>query len=143
MDNLVFNVNGGTQEQLERVISLWYINDGYTTEIEKKMTFEGYYLDPKKGFILLKSVYGEKGATKFPVPVSLEIAVGMVYAWLESDEAKKIPLGGWDLNCDHDGSNELGWRVYVEDWGHVTTSDNKSFNFGAVMITPAYLWYGK
>lgn len=42
----------------------------------------------------------------------------------------------------HDGDNEIGWRVYCEDWGKIYTSDNRSID-GVIAIKPVYLWYGK
>jgi len=72
------------------------------------------------------------------MPLSIDTACEIVYQWLKSDEAKTITLTGWDENADHDGSNALGWRVYVEDWGHIGS------DWGAYCaIKPAYMWYGK
>ena len=39
--------------------------------------------------------------------------------------------------ADHDGENELGWRVYTEEWGQVNG------DWHCLAIRPAYLWYGK
>lgn len=78
-----------------------------------------------------------KSLTKFPIPISPAQAAEMAFQWLESKEAKEVPMEGWDANADHDGSNEIGWRVYTEDWGHVEGDWN------CIAIKPAYLWYGK
>lgn len=140
MDNQIFNVNGKGQKRLEKAIALWYDPNNYMQDDSpEKLTFQGYAIDPERGFILLKYVGNDdKGAVKFPVPINIEIAVGMVYAWLKSDDGKKIPLADWEDNVDIDGSTSWGWRVYVEGWGHVG-----DFRYGAVAIKSVYLWYGK
>ena len=62
----------------------------------------------------------------------------MVKKWLLSDEAKRVPLCEWEGNLDHDGSNVVGWRVYLEGWGHI---DDR---WGVLCcVKPVYLWLGK
>ena len=41
-------------------------------------------------------------------------------------------------DVDIDGSTSKGWRVFVEDWGHV---DNH--HTAICCISPSYLWHGK
>jgi len=137
MDNQIFNVNGRGQRRLEKAIALWYDPNDYLLDADR-LSFQGYCIDPKYGFILFKHVSDyDKKATKFPTAINLEIVVGMVWAWLKSDDRQPIPFGKWENDIDTDGSTELGWRVYVEDWGHVGEFRN------VVAIKPVYLWYGK
>lgn len=145
MDNRIFNVNGKSLQMLVKTLELFVENDGHTyygPMDEKRKKFEGYTVDPKKGFILIKYGVDEKyGQTKFPAPVSIEIAAGMAMAWLESEDALKVPLEGWDIDCDHDGDNSLGWRVSCENWGHIEANNHTIY--AGVLISPAYMWYGK
>ena len=130
MDNRIFNVNGSTKEELIAAISL------------ATMTTGGYKIkcvavNPKKGIVL----YGyspDKDIQTLPVPIAPDVAATIVWDWLQTSEAKTIPHEGWDVNKKHDGHNSIGWRAYVENWGHV---DGK---WGAIVaIKPAYLWHGK
>lgn len=139
MDNKIFNVNGRTKLQLEKTLELLLLD-----EYEKQRKVKGWYFDPEKGFVLLW--HTEKGGSEFPVPLYYDSVADLVWQWLQdSEDALKMRTGkfeDWDNKLDHDGSNELGWRVYVEDWGHIyqgLTLNN--YTLGA--IRPVYLWYGK
>jgi len=135
MDNKIFDVNGEGVNRLTQTITL-AMND-YTK-------IAGYRIDKKAGIILLWHVDSkEPEHTKFPTPVSAEMAAIMVYEWVMSKEALDIPAkDGWDKNADHDGSNDRGWRCYVNDWGHIDLLKG-SETYGIVAIKPAYIWYGK
>jgi hypothetical protein len=64
----------------------------------------------------------------------------LVDNWLHGEFAKEVlkTADGWDANMDHDGSNSVGWRVYVDDWGHVANN-----HYAICAIKPAYMWHGK
>lgn len=127
-DNAIFNVNGQSLEKLTSALSLAI--SGHT--------IAGYKFIKDKGLVLYNYISSSNtDATKLPVPLSPNEIAPIVYKWLQSDEAKQVPCIGWDSDADHDGSNELGWRVYTEDWGHI----NGEWN--AIAIKPAYMWYGK
>ena len=64
--------------------------------------------------------------------------IPFLWSWLADPESLKVEQKDWDRFGTHDGSNEAGWRVYCEDWGHVA---NESSAFCAVK--PVYLWLGK
>ena len=130
MDNKVFNVNGATKNQLLATLKLAML-DEYDT-YRKAVSYE---IDKKHGFVL--NQYGERGI-KFPAFLEIETITEIVWAWLQTDEAKSMSFEGWDADADHDGSNHLGFRVYCEDWGFV--GDNQS---AIIAIRPAYCWYGK
>jgi len=134
MDNRIFNVNGRSKAQLLNTIQLALSQTSYNAN----PTIIGWVIDKSKGFILLDYMSDYTKGTKFPVPVTAETVLPIVWDWLKSEEAEKIPMEGWDANADHDGDNELGFRVYCEDWGHIGEYRN-----AIVAIKPAYCWYGK
>lgn len=96
-------------------------------------------IDKDKGLILLMYVdERNKNHNKFIAPLGADSLASMITEWLQTDEAKAIPPQRWDNDCDHDGSNSLGWRVFCEDWGHV------GGEHGAIVgIRPVFLWHGK
>lgn len=132
MDNRVFNVNGRTKEQLKLTLQL-ALHDEYG----KDKTVSGWRTTQDHGLILLWHV-SSKDHVKFPVELNYEQLVEIVWSWLKSDDAKKVKQTGWDVDSPHDGHNNIGWRVYCEDWGHVADD-----HYAIVAIKPAYLWYGK
>lgn len=93
---------------------------------------------PNKGLIFFAFRGSERTGTDFPVPISPELSATIAWDWLQTTEAKEIPHDGLDRDHQHDGHNTLGWRAYVEDWGHVDGQ------YGSIVcIKPAYLWHGK
>jgi hypothetical protein len=135
MDNKIFNVNGRSREQLKKTLEL-----ALTKEDGSLRTVEGWEYKKDKGLILLwhADTKYNNNAQKFPVPVDLETITNIAAAWLKTDEAKAVPMEGWDHDASHDGDNELGFRVYCEDWGHVGSN-----HYAIVAVKPAYCWYGK
>jgi len=131
MDNQIFNVNGEDEKTLNKALNLVFNQDGFA------QTCIAWEEDKEKGLILLWHPKGEN-VSKLPSAMNADQVTPIVWSWLLGDFAKSMELKGWDGDCDHDGHNGLGWRVYVEDWGHVAG------NFYAICaITPAYMWYGK
>lgn len=131
MDNRIFNVNGSGKEMLEAALKLVFAQKW------GKTTAASWSICPNKGLIL----YWHdkvKHSSKFITPMSAEEVVSTVWAWLQSVDAKDITMEDWDADCDHDGSNSLGWRVFVEDWGHVNNN-----HYTICAIKPAYMWHGK
>lgn len=135
MDNKLFDVNGRTPEQLENTLKLLLDNEyGETRKVE------GWLFDKEKGFVLYW--HTEKRGHKFPVPIGYKALAQIVYEWLQSEEAGTVTLGEWEDDCDHDGSNELGFRVYLDEWGHININGSLDhYTLGA--IKPVYCWYGK
>jgi len=134
MDNRVFNVNGKGLEMLIATLQLAFSQEGRNT------TAKAYTIDPEKGLILLWYIPDSKTKkiNPFLVPLSAEAVAVQVMEWLKTDGAWETKLDHWDEDCDHDGHNTKGWRVYCEDWGHVGTHHN-----AIVAIKPAYMWHGK
>ena len=139
MDNRVFNVNGRTKEQLHEVLRLALMN-----EYNEERKIEGWLFDKEYGLILMSyiSSYNEKIAEKVPklIKTDSKLITEIVWKWLteSKEQTKLVPMVDWDHNADHDGHNELGFRVYCGDWGKVGSYDGS-----IVAIKPAYCWYGK
>lgn len=124
-DNRVFNVNGSSLERLVATLEL-AMQSGHA---------KGWSFSKDHGFILFD--YGEC-ENKFPAELSAQAVAPMAFAWLKSPDALSMTCSGWDADCDHDGDNSPGWRVYVEDWGHVAGK------WGVhCAIRPAFMWHGK
>ena len=87
------------------------------------------------GLILCWGNYNDN--IPFPSELTTDEISFIVWAYRNSSEADGVQLKGWDIDCDQDGFNTKGWRVYVEDWNMVDGNDY------AVVATPAYLWFGK
>lgn len=130
MDNRVFNVNGRSKEQFKATMKLAFLN-----EYGDMQTAKAWEFIPKKGLVFY---WTDSKGDKFPVPVSVEGASEIAWEWLQSDQAKEMEFASWDHDADHDGSNDLGFRVYCEDWGHVAGRWE-----AIVAVRPAYCWYGK
>jgi len=133
MDNKVFNINGRGDELLEKVIELAFIQEWGP---ESPATVKAWREDKEKGLIFLWTA--TEDSNKFPTALNAKQAAGVASAWLQGEFAQEVELDGWDVDCDHDGSNDLGWRVYCEDWGHVGHD-----SYAIIAIKPAYMWYGK
>lgn len=130
MDNKVFNVNGRSKLQLQATLKLAMLD-----EYDKERKAKSWKFDPNKGLILQ---WSNENGTSFPIELSSVMLTEIVWEWLQSKEAKSMLFEGWDANADHDGDNELGFRVYCEDWGHV------GGDYSAIIaIRPSYCWYGK
>lgn len=141
-DNSVFNVNGMSREQLTLTLKLATLR-----EHGDHQTITHWKILKDKGLVLMwAKPDDDKMAQQFITPLT-----GEEVKWLHSEHidrsggankripmSKMFPMEGWDANADHDGSNEIGWRVYCEDWGHVGGE-----LYAIVAIKPAYIWYGK
>jgi hypothetical protein len=127
-DNPIFDINGRSPEKLTLALNLAFSG----------RTVEAYKFIPAKGLVLYSYLSSSnKDASRFPAPLNALEVASIVIKWLVSDEAKQVKCVGWDADADHDGDNELGWRIYTEDWGHIEGEWN------AIAIKPAYIWYGK
>lgn len=158
MDNKVFNVNGKGSELLGKVLELAFMQEWGA---KSPATCTAWVEDKTKGLVLLSFICGSEPANKLPSKMTAAQILPMVEAWLASDFAKEVECTGWDADYQHDGSNSLGWRVYVEDWGHINTGKvnsvkcskchqeqkerlgGHSYHSAIVAIKPAYMWHGK
>lgn len=141
MDNRVFNVNGRGLDMLEEALKLAFFQDGFSGDSE---TAVGWTFNPDKGLVLLSSIPDSVNDVskyvRFPVEMSADEVAPIVYKWLESNEAKNMKLSGWDAYCrDEEVENESGWRVFIEDWGHIEGVSGSPI----CAITPSANWLGK
>jgi hypothetical protein len=137
MDNKVFDVNGVSKEQLKKTLELVLYD-----EYDRHAKVPSYTIDPKKGFVLFRDA---TQGNKFPIPLGYPTLTDIIFEWIHSGVAKNMDLIGWDANADHDGENDLGFRVYVESWGHVELSSPSygDGQYAICAITPSWIWYGK
>jgi hypothetical protein len=144
MDNRQFNINGKTKEQLTLAVKCLLFN-----EYNEEKTVPGWYYSKKKGLVLVWHV--NEDSTAFtdrmgnPKEVNAEELVEILWVWLQTDEAKEVEHNDpWDYNADHDGSNDLGWRLYLDEWGCVKNDNGMTINhYSIAAFKPAWLWYGK
>lgn len=140
MDNRVLNINGKSKEEFFLAMKIAFMQShGYG----KEDTARFWGVHEEHGFVLCnyrtETEHGYvRGLSELPCPMQSEAAANMLWNWLDTDEAKSIKLSSWFKDFPHDGSNSLGWRVYVGEWGHVGDQHG-----AIVAVTPAYLWHGK
>jgi len=141
MDNKFFNVNGVTKASLKKAVDLLLFN-----EYGDYQKVRGYYYHKDKGLVLTWHVSGLAMPFTNRMGKKQEIKsdelTELLWEWLGSDEAKDVNFGDFEDNMAHDGTNKLGWRLYTEDWGHISINTvMDSYSIGA--FKPMYLWYGK
>jgi hypothetical protein len=149
MDNKVFNVKGRTIEQLEKAVDLLLFNE--YGEYDK---VAGWYFVPNKGLILTWYVGESQPEAKpftnrwgQPEPISKEELVETLWNWLFTEQAKQVTydeLGDWDKQLnDSDVSENLGWRLYTDSWGHVEKTKHTIDHYSVAAFKPSWCWYGK
>jgi hypothetical protein len=128
--NRIFDVNGTDWDILLQTLRLAFASEGENVKCS-------YYMINNHGLILL-AYKGSGDGTEISLPAALDADAifPIVKSWLESKPTTE--MSGWDADADHDGSNKLGWRAYVGDWGKVGGTRNT-----IIAIKPAYIWYGK
>lgn len=150
MDNKVFNVKGRTIEQLEKAVDLLLFN-----EYGEHDKVRGWYFVPEKGLILTWHVGNDYlKATPFtnrmgiPTPIDKEELVETLWNWLFTEQAKLVTYNeqqhNWDIRLgDFDGSQDLGWRLYTDSWGHIEESMSTIDHYSVAAFKPSWCWYGK
>lgn len=133
-DNRLFNINGKSEEALLRTLELAFMIHGNHT------VAESWVMDKEKGLILLWYYRDDDSprSNPFPAPLTATEVLPAVLAYLKSKEAGLIQLERWEQDIDQDGENGPGWRVYLEDWGHVG-----NISCAICAIKRVFLWYGK
>jgi len=136
MDNKLLSINGEGAEMLELAIKIAFMQHGLNTSAK------AYRIDPTYGIVLDWVEPGKGSASNpFPVPQDPEMCADWIVRWLQTDVAKAILVSNknqHEEDCDHDGDNYPGWRVFNENWGHV---DGRWEAICA--IRPCWLWAGK
>jgi hypothetical protein len=126
-DNRLFNVNGEDCPMLEATLKLAFSQEG------KNTTAWGWRVTEEHGMTLC--LYKTNDFTPFMSKSNAETVTSMIWDWLCEQDANDYTLEEWEDNCDHDGHNGKGWRVYTGTWGDVGN--------GFIAVKPIYLWYGK
>lgn len=135
-DNRIFNINGIKKKHLRTALKLAFqIESDHNKD---GAMAEGYVIDPKKGIIFLWNTDTTKNAIGFSEPKNFEACYDFAKQWLATPDALNTELLDGEDDYDHDGSNDLGWRVYLEDWGHVGSN-----RYAICAVKPCYVWYGK
>lgn len=129
MDNRLLNINGKSRELLALALNVAFE--------QFDCSFARAWIETSAGLVILWSDQDDK-SYRFPAPLTHEQVVPIVWQWFQSKKPEDFTLVKWEENLDHDGDNKIGWRVYVEDWGHVT-----GISCAICAIKPVYLWYGK
>jgi len=146
MDNRLFNVNGRTKEQLLLAVKLLLLD-----EYGKQTKVKGYYFHQKKGLVLtwFLNDNGSYKPTPFtnrmgrPEEIGSEELTDILWEWKDGEQAKEVELGDWENDADHDGSNDIGWRLYTERWGHIESYEHTIDHYSIAAFKRVYLWYGK
>lgn len=95
----------------------------------------GFRIDAKKGMVFYWTAF--KGSSQFPFGNEIDQVAKFAWMWLESHPKLTGAPGKWEGHIDHDGSDDDGWKLYCEDWGHVDAWEA----FAAVK--PIVCWYGR
>lgn len=130
MDNRVFDVNGVGSKSLQQALNMVF--DQWSDNCTAKA-----WEHTEKGMILVWCK--DQAANNLPAPMTADQVLPLVEAYLDSEDADSLELPRWSNNFgDSDVSCEKGWRVYVEDWGHVNNN-----HYAICAIIPSWAWYGK
>jgi hypothetical protein len=128
-DNRLFNVNGRGEDQLLAALKLAFSQEGSSCKA---------WSQTRECGLILHWWDSDGGLNKLPGEMTPEDCLPIVLKWLGSDFASTVEPSEWCGDADHDGSNSIGWQVYVGDWGHVGASRT-----AICAVKPAYLWHGK
>lgn len=136
MDNRHISVQSEGRDAFDLAFQLLFDNCP-----NKKAT---HYLEhPTAGFILfwheddvhykIDGAYITLSANKLPYPMGWKESADLAWGWLLNQ-----PLEKYQDDLDHDGSNNKGFLVYNEYWGHVAES-----HYAFLGVKPVWAWYGK
>jgi len=139
-DNKLFSVNGRGVGTLAKALELsLYQEFGDDKSYGGgNHTFTGFKFSPTAGLILTTTFHPDPSKySTFNTPLNCQDTAEFIHHWLHGADAKSVPLGSWEDDCDHDGHNTIGWRVYVGDWGQIDDWH------GFIAVKRVYLWHGK
>lgn len=134
LDNPVFNVKGQGSEMLEVTLELGLACVG-------QRSLRGYRVDNKKGIILYWTDADQDDFQHFGSNDDIQAIVNRILEEVEQLEFELTEDDDEhsDLEMDdEDISNNFGWRIYTESWGHIER-DWKA----CLAVVPSYLWLGK
>lgn len=134
----MLNVNGPCNQRGESLLAtaldLAFNQEGSETKCWR------YMVSDVAGLILswARGTSQKDGWQVTPGPMTAKQVLPMVLAYLDSDAAKACRLTACEYDLDHAGHNAVGWRVYVEDWGHV-----HECHTAICAVKPCFMRYGK
>lgn len=129
-DNRLFRVNGCGSKLLLKTITLALDTSGFKE-------IDGYRIDPVKGLVLQWHCDGGIELTK----KTIEEVFPLIEEYLKTDVAELTEFKRWEASYSDDYgdvTDEPGWVVYCEDWGHI----GNDF-YAIVAVKKAYMWYGR
>ena len=155
MDNQLFKVNGKLKKDdgfdfLRNTVELILRQAGFNGH--NRVLPSGYSFSKEKGlvFYCYEPTNLKKGIKYIPFSLmpgqtefdglSIDDTVQAIRQWFKTPQVNEVNIeeDEWLHDLDHDGSNELGFLIYVEDWGNVDGSSAALFG-----VKPCYLWFGK
>ena len=136
-DNFKINVSGQTKEQLLTMVKYAFRQRGQRTKCR------GWKTSKRNGLVLYWHNNGNINSVK---DFDAESTTELIWDWLiglnYQEFVEMTPLDGND--CDHDGFNERGWLLSVDDWGHVRSECGNAIDHHTLFkIQPYFHWYGK
>lgn len=138
MDNRVFDFIGRTDEQLLMALELAMLN-----EYGESISAKGWMIDQKKGLILFEYL-GESKSTAFPSPLGAEELFPLIKKYLSQESTwQNTDFSEFEVDLEHDGDNEEGFRIYTENFGGIQNSNKIKYSGSFLAIKPCYCWYGK
>lgn len=143
MDNRFFNVNGKTKEQLKLALELLLFN-----EYGEKDKVAGWYFSKQKGFVLTWANPDKHKSSPFtnrlgqPEEIDVNELLELLWKWKDTEQASTVELEDFEDDADHEGSNDKGWRLYTEKWGHIEEGSSID-HYSIAAFKPVWLWYGK
>lgn len=133
-----FSINGDTKKDLKTVLKCAF--DLYACGQKKAETpIRCFKIDAQKGLIFAGDC-DKDGYTKYPMDITLDMAVEIIWSYLDSQEAHKIYES--KPYYDGDGTIHHGWRVYIPAWRGEDKIEN--YHFGVIIgVEPDWTFYHK
>lgn len=137
-DNTQVIVTGmGGRRAFDLAMELLFADQGYATHYQIKKIVRNLEYDIKPTELFedhheCMIFYWHKDTDTVPLPYNMTFreCADLAWGWLQKQNYGETP--------DHDGSNDRGWAVFNESWGHI---DNSQYGIGAV--SPQWIWIGK
>lgn len=135
-NNRIFDINGPMEdrESFDAVIALAF---RLSCHHKLKIDASSFLFDGQSGLVFSWSE-SDKALVKLPCPIGPKSVAEIAWNWLDTMEAKGMHLGHWECDAEHDGNNSPGWRVFLEDWGHVG-----AVRSAICCVRPCFVWHGK
>jgi hypothetical protein len=139
MDNFSIDMTAEGRETLKEVLSIVFRHNApggkasHWAEVQVSAQAEWFGAGTnRKALVLFWQEEKREGldVQRFPAPLTSAKAADMVSEWLAEADYGPQP--------DHDGSNDRGFRIYCDFWGHFEGS-----HYAIVGIVPAWAMYGK